>query len=134
MKYNFESLYEHIGYLFYGMVSRNGKLSASDLLKLTELIDSLWKPDIAGDARLSDHLADCIHRGVRFASVNLMSSPHSIESFKNYLATHSLAFSALLRERISTSVDQINQQFKKDGEMSVISFDDLSNAVTEVGR
>lgn len=126
MKYNFESLYEHIGYLFYGMLSRNGKISASDLLQLTELIDSVWKPEIARDARLSDHLADCIHKGVRFASVNMMTSAHAIESFKNYYATHSLAFSALLREKITTSVSQINKQFHKNADVPLIKLDELA--------
>jgi hypothetical protein len=61
MKYNFESLYEHIGYLFYGLVSRNGRISATDLLKLTELVDNTWKPAPTGDQCYSSRDTICIH-------------------------------------------------------------------------
>jgi hypothetical protein len=114
MKYNFESLYEHIGYLFYGLVSRNGKISATDLLKLTELVDNTWKPGPTGDQTLSVHLADVIHRGIRYASTNMMTTPRSIDSFKSYFTIHSLAFSSALRERILISVDTIIKEFPRN--------------------
>jgi hypothetical protein len=123
MKYNFESLYEHIGYLFYGLVSRNGRISATDLLKLTELIDNNWKPAQTGDQTLSVHLADVIHRGIRYASTNAMTTSHSIDRFKSYYSIHSLAFSDALRERIVTTVSTIIKEFPRNTEAGPIEAD-----------
>ncbi len=123
MKYNFESLYEHIGYLFYGLVTRNGKISASDLLKLTELVDNTWKPGPTGDQTLSVHLADCIHRGIRYASINAMSTAHALESFKVYFSTHALGFGGALRERIVSSASTIVKEFPRNIDVGPIETD-----------
>ncbi len=120
MKYNFESLYEHIGYLFYGLVCKNGKISAADLLKLTDHIDSNWKPGTSGDQTLSFHLADCIHRGVRFASTNMMTSAHAFESFKGYYLVHALGFGDTMRERIGVSVKSIMKEIPVNADAPVI--------------
>jgi hypothetical protein len=123
MKYNFESLYEHIGYLFYGLVSRNGRISATDLLKLTELVDTTWKPAPTGDQTLSVHLADVIHRGIRYASTNMMTTPRSIDSFKSYFTIHSLAFSGVLRDRILNTVSTIIKEFPRNTDAGPIEAD-----------
>jgi hypothetical protein len=120
MKYNFESLYEHIGYLFYGLVSRHGKISASQLFRLTELIDNTWKPEPTGNQTLSVHLADCIHRGVRYASTNMMTTSTCVDSFKGYFIMHTLGFSAALRERIAASVHTIAKEFPGNPDTTLI--------------
>jgi len=114
MKYNFENLYEHVGYLFYGMVSREGKISATDLLKLNEFVDRTWKPGVAGDPMLSAHLVDCIHRGIRYGSINGMSTLHALDSFKGYFILHALGFDDALREKILSSVQTIQREFSEN--------------------
>jgi len=116
MKYNFESLYEHVGYLFYGMVSREGRISATDLLRLTEFVDKNWKPSASSDPGLSVHLADCILRGVRYASINGMKGPHALERFREYFVMHALGFSGTLREWILASVHAIRKEFQGNAE------------------
>jgi hypothetical protein len=116
MKYNFENLYEHVGYLFYGLVCREGRISASDLLKLTEFVDRTWRPQAAGDPTLSMHLADCIQMGIRYGTVNRMSAAQALESFKGYFILHALGFSGTLRERILSSVHTIRKDFKGSSE------------------
>lgn len=123
MKYSFESLYEHIGYLFYGLIRRNGVISASDLLRLNELVDNGWKPQATGDQTLSVHLADCIHRGIRYAATNAMSTQHALQSFKQYYAIHALGFSAALRERILASVTEIVKEFPRNPDAGNIESD-----------
>jgi len=111
MKYNFENLYEHVGYLFYGLVSHEGRISASDLLKLTEFVDKTWKPHAAGDPTLSVHLADCILTGIRYAATNAMPAAHALGSFKDYFIIHALGFGSPVRERILTSVQTLQKDF-----------------------
>jgi len=123
MKYNFETLYEHVGYLFYGLISREGRISATDLLKLTEFVDKNWKPHASGDPTLSVHLADCILKGVRYASTNTMKSPRALESFKEYYIIHALGFSGMLRERIQSSVQMIKREFQGNAESNSIEAD-----------
>jgi len=111
MKYNFENLYEHVGYLFYGLVRRDEGISATDLLKLTEFVNYTWKPTASGDPGLSVHLAERIHGGIRYAATNRMTTSHAIESFKEYFVIHALAFSGTLRERILSSIHTLQKDF-----------------------
>jgi hypothetical protein len=124
MKYNFDNLYEHVGYLFYGLVCQEGRISASNLLKLTEFIDQTWRPQAAGDPVLSMYLADCIKMGVRYGSINKMTTTHALESFKGYFIMHALGFNGTLRERILSSVHALRRDFKGGSETEGIE-DDL---------
>jgi len=123
MKYNFENLYEHVGYLFYGMVIQDGRISATDLLKLTEFVDKNWKPSASSDPGLSVHLAECILRGVRYASTNTMKAPHALASFKEYFIMHALGFSGTLRERILASVHAIRKEFQGNAASDTVESD-----------
>jgi hypothetical protein len=120
MKYNFENLYEHIGYLFYGLVRQDGGISATDLLKLTEFVNNTWNPAASGDPTLSVYLAERIHSGIRYASTNLMTTPHAIESFKEYFTLHALGFSGTVKERILSSVQTIQKEFSGNPESNGI--------------
>jgi len=111
MKYNFENLYEHVGYLFYGLVRRDDGISATDLLKLTEFVNNTWKPAASGDPMLSTHLAEHIHQGIRYAFTNRMTTRHALESFKEYFIVHALGFSGTLRERILSSAHTLRKDF-----------------------
>jgi hypothetical protein len=111
MKYNFEHLYEHVGYLFYALVRRDAGIAAADLLKLTEFVNNSWKPEASGDPTLGVHLAERIHSGIRYASANRMTTLHAIESFKVYFTLHALVFSGTLRERVLSSVNTIQKEF-----------------------
>jgi hypothetical protein len=120
MKYNFENLYEHVGFLFYGLVRSDGGISATDLIKLTEFVDTTWKPVASGDPTLSVHLADRILQGIRFASSNKMTTPHAFESFKEYFVLHALSFNVILRDRILASLQSIRKEFPGNSESNGI--------------
>jgi len=111
MKFNSEDLYEHVGYLFYGIACENTRLSAGNLLKLNQFIDRMWRITICDDVSLSKHLADCIHGGVRFASVNSMSVNHALASFTGYFNMHPSIFGQKLRDGILLSVDMLLKEF-----------------------
>jgi hypothetical protein len=123
MKYNFENLYEHVGYLFYGLVRRDGGISATDLLKLTEFVNKTWMPSASGDPTLSAYLAERIHQGIRYASTNRMTTRHAIGSFKEYFIMHALGFSSTLRERILFSVYTIQKEFAGNPESNGIDLE-----------
>jgi len=121
MRFNSEDLYEHVGYLFYAIACEGTKLSAGNLLKLNQFIDETWRQAICGDVTLSKYLADCIHNGVRFASVNGMSSDHALESFTRYFIIHSPAFGLTMREKIHLSAEMLLKEFPnnpKAGDMA----------------
>ena len=123
MKYNFETLYEHIGYLFYGLVSRDREISASDLLKLTEYVEVTWKPGASGDSLSGVYPPDYILRGIRYASANRMPEQHALDSFKTYFIMHALGFGGTLREQILASVLTIGRGFQGNPESRNIGED-----------
>lgn len=123
MKYNFENLYEHVGYLFYALVRREEGISATDLLKLTEFVNKTWKPSASGDPALSIYLAERIHHGIRYASTNRMTARRGMESFKEYFILYALSFSSALRERILTSVYTIQKEFAGNPESNGIGLE-----------
>jgi hypothetical protein len=111
MKFNSEDLYEHVGYLFYGIACEDTRLSAGNLLRLNQFIDSMWRLTICDDVSLSKHLADCIHGGVRFASVNNMSVNQALASFTGYFIMHPSIFGQKLRAGILLSVEILLKEF-----------------------
>jgi hypothetical protein len=111
MKVNFESLYEHIGYLFYGLACRNGELSTAQFAKLADLIEANWRPAINGDPGIYLHLVDCIHGGIRYAQENDFDSEEAMSSFSNYYEIHPLPFSEPLKEKVLASAALIVMEF-----------------------
>ena len=107
MKFDFEKIYEHIGYLFYGLASRDSNLTPSDLVKLTDFIEHWWKPDANGNHALYRHLTDCIHQGVKYAVDNKMPAHHALESFRTYFLIHAFAFGSALRSKILSAAPEI---------------------------
>lgn len=110
MKIDFENIYEHIGFLHYGVASRSGGLSASSLTRLKDFIEKTWQPETSGYS-LTQHLIDSIHEGVRFASENKMSSEHAISSFADFYKMHSLPFSEALKAKIISSLIALTDYF-----------------------
>ncbi len=111
MKFNFEDIYKHIGYLFFGLASEKGILSNADLLKLTDHVEKTWRPLVEGDPVLQKHLVDCIHAGIRYAIENSMSADHALSSFRDFFQIHSLAFSKKLKEKIFNSASLLLNEF-----------------------
>lgn len=111
MKVNFENIYEHIGYLFFALASKDGELPTDRLNKLTELIENIWRPITIGDPILNMNLVNCIHTGVKYAIQNEMSAEHAMTSFIDYYRIHSLPFSKALKEKILASSIQIIKEF-----------------------
>lgn len=111
MKENFENIYEHIGYLFYALVRGEVALSTAQLVKLTELIERMWKPMSNGNPELHLHLVDCIHAGVKYAVENRMSREHALSSFRTYFQIHGLPFGIELKKKVISSVLAIQKEF-----------------------
>lgn len=111
MKVNFEDIYRHIGFLFYAVASKGTGLSASDRLRLTDIIERNWRQTGNGDPGLNMHLVDCIHGGIRYAIVNSMSRDHAISSFIDYYMIHTLPFSPELKKKIINSASLISAEF-----------------------
>lgn len=114
MKYNSEDLYEHIGYLFYSIACEGARISARNLLKLNQFVDATWSLTICADPGLSKHLTECIHRGIRYASVNGMSENHAFDSFSVYFIIHTEGFGSALKEGILSSVDRLLEEFPQN--------------------
>ncbi len=123
MKFNSEDLYEHVGYLFYGIACEDARLSAGNLLRLNQFIDCMWRLAICGDVSRSKYLADCIHRGVRFASVNNMTVNHALASFTVYFIMHRSIFGQKLRQGILLSVDMLLKEFPNNPKAGDITED-----------
>lgn len=111
MKVNFEDIYRHIGFLFYGLASRDGKVSSQDFSRLTEILEKDWGRAGSGDPVLTMHLVDCMYEGIRYAIDNAMSTEHALASFRNYYRIHPLPFSQVLKERIISSSMLISREF-----------------------
>lgn len=104
MKVDFESIYRHIGHLFYGLAFNAKNPTVEQVVKLTDLIETIWKPVAGGDAGLHLHLVDCIHDGIRSAIENGMSSGQALSSFNTYYQIHPLPFGQSLKEKIMATV------------------------------
>lgn len=111
MKVNFEDIYQHIGFLFYGLASRDGKLSSQDFSRLTEMLEKNWAHTGNGDPVLTMHLVDCMYEGILYAIGNAMSTDHALASFRTYYRIHPLPFSQVLKERIISSSMLISREF-----------------------
>jgi hypothetical protein len=111
MKVNFESIYEHVGYLFYGLACRNGDLSTAQSIKLTDLIETTWRPTANGDPGIYLHLVDCIHGGISYALENGFDSEEAMLSFSNYYQNHSRPFGEPLKEKILATAAAIVKEF-----------------------
>lgn len=121
MKVNFESIYEHIGILLYGIACKNGSLSTEDRLRLTEFIEKNWRGPVTADS-LSLHLVDCIHGGVRHAIVNSMGSASALQSFADYYRIHTLPFGDALKKRIVTSALQLVAETRAESKSRIESY------------
>jgi hypothetical protein len=111
MKVNFESIFEHIGYLFYGLACRNGDLSTAQFLKLSDLIEATWRAKTSGDPGIYLHLVDCIHGGISYAQENGFDSQEAMVSFTNYYQNHSGPFGEPLKEKIFATASAIVKEF-----------------------
>lgn len=93
--------------MFYALAFDREDPPAVQVVKLTELIERIWKSATGGDPGLHLHLVDCIHEGVRYALENGMSSKEAMSSFRNYYLIHPTPFSQSLKEHIMTTVVSI---------------------------
>jgi hypothetical protein len=112
MKVDFDRISEHIGYLFYALASEDQKLLSSDLSRITDIIENVWKGQPNGDHSLHGHLTHCINEGIRYALDNRMESAEALQSFKTYFLMHPMAFGSGLRSNILSSADQIIKEFQ----------------------
>jgi hypothetical protein len=107
MKVTFESLYEHIGYLFYALASEFHKLSSYEDSKLNELIEEHWKVLHPKDAPLHHHLNEHLHTGVHNAMTASLLPDQAFKIFEDYYLVHKRSFGDTLRDKIQKCSDQI---------------------------
>jgi hypothetical protein len=111
MKANFESIYEHVGYLFYALASEDKKLSFTDFDTLKSVIAQNWKPAINSETGLQCHLVDCIYNSLWVGFHNHMDSNTAFELFDNFYLVHELNFANSFRDKIFVTANAIVHEF-----------------------
>ena len=127
MKYNFENIYEHLGYLFFSVATPRGELSADSYLTLRSIISQHWLPagaDTTLDARLAMH----IFKAIDTAVAEKVTRANALGYFKSFYHIHRMAFSASFRHKIIATINALAQVFKPNPQqlLVAIAFNDAA--------
>ena len=129
MKVNFETLYEHIGYLFYALASEFRKLSLDESRMWNELnkrVDQHWKVMHPQEAWLHLRLHEHIHLGIQNALSASLTPAQAFSIFEDFFAVHKVSFGVPLKEKIQKCSNEIAHDF------GTLNHD--SEMITEVKR
>jgi hypothetical protein len=111
MKANYESMYQHIGCLFYALASEERTLSTYDLNKLKTEIAETLQPLTTGDAQFHYRLVKSIHDGINECHIDSLSGFNAFELFEDYYLVHHLNFSTTTQEQILQASNQISREY-----------------------
>lgn len=117
MKFSFEDVYRHIGYLFYALAAEHGKLNTVTFDKLTRLVDQQWYPS-GGETTVETQLVGHLHDGLRTAFEMAKPSSEAFFDFKSYYSIHVAPFGQSLRSRIFSTSNTIASEFSGNGKKS----------------
>jgi hypothetical protein len=118
MKVNFQNVYESIGYLFYALSVRKGKLTSDEYSKLHDIIYQKWEPFFISyhrhlntyDALQSD-LIEHLHSAIKKAHDCEWNALQAFEHFKNYYLEHMLPYNETLKENMMLTSKCIARAF-----------------------
>jgi hypothetical protein len=121
MKANFESLYDHIGYLFYALATEQKPLSELDMKKLQMEISESWQPFTNAESMLHYSFLKHLNNSITECFINDLSSNNAFEVFEDYYFIHRLNFGDSLQQKILAAANEISSEFfsrVKDGKGS----------------
>ncbi|HEY5749845.1 MAG TPA: hypothetical protein VIU12_27450 [Chryseolinea sp.] len=113
MKMDYETLYRRIGFLFYAEAARRKRLTSSDYEKLENIVKEKW-PAENGDPKWI-HLVDELFLAVKDAYRESMQAGEASQLFKLYYASHAIAFSESLKNKIVATSQEIEREFAVNG-------------------
>jgi hypothetical protein len=124
MKANFQTIYESIGYLFYALGAKHGKLSCEEYERLKGLICQKWQPELTSYhirhlntyESLQTDLIDHIHMAVKKAYENQLCGHQAFEYFKDYYCQHTTPYGESLKENMISTSKQIARAFSSDND------------------
>ena len=111
MKANFESLYDHIGYLFYALASEQRRLSEYDLKKLKTEISEWWQPLTSAEASLHYSLIKHLNTTITDCHQDELSANNAFEIFEDYFSVHHINFGNDLQRKILLAANDISREF-----------------------
>lgn len=117
MKFSFNDVYRHIGYLFYALATEHGKLNTITFDRLIRLVDQQWYPS-GNETTIETHLVGHLHDGLRTAFDGAKSSREAFHDFKTYYTIHGAPFGQSLRSRIFSTSNTIASEFSGNGKKS----------------
>jgi hypothetical protein len=111
MKANFESLYDHIGYLFYALASEQKPLSEYDMKKLETEISESWQPLTSVEPALHYSLIKHLNQTITECHKESITSNNAFEIFEDYYCVHHSNFGDNLQHRILSAATEISHEF-----------------------
>jgi hypothetical protein len=111
MKANFESLYEHVGYLFYALACEQRDLSDYDLARLErEIVEAL--PPIANvEPTLHYTLLRKMIDAIGQSQKESLTSNNAFELFEDYYFVHHGNFGPMFQDKIVCAANAISHEF-----------------------
>ena len=111
MKANFESLYEHVGYLFYAVASEQRNLSTYDLARLKgEIIEALL-PLTNIEPTLHYTLLKHVNNAIEQSCNESLTGNNAFEMFEDYYFVHRANFSPTFENKILVAASAISHEF-----------------------
>jgi hypothetical protein len=111
MKANFESLYDHIGYLFYALATEQKPLSELDMKKLEIEISDSWQPFTKAESSLHYSFLKHLNNSINECFINDLSSNNAFEVFEDYYFIHRVNFGNGLQQKMLTAAKEISGDF-----------------------
>jgi len=111
MKANFESLYDHIGYLFYALASEQKTLSKYDMKRLETEISESWQPLTSAEASLHYSLIKHLNNTITNCQSDGLTSSNAFEVFEDYYSIHYANFGDDLQHKILAAANEVSHEF-----------------------
>ena len=111
MKAYFDSLYEHIGLLFYAIASERGKPDTTEFLSLKHMVEADW--GLPSDDRLpiENNLSQHLYSGLQSAFENSIHPESAFDCFRDYYQVHAISFGDALKAKIIATAHSITSEF-----------------------
>ena len=139
MKANFESLYDHIGYLFYALANEQKPLSAYDIKKLETEISESWQPLTSAESNLHYSLIKHLNNTITDCFNRRLSSAEAFDIFEEYYLVHHVNFGPSLQGKILNAANEISHEFfslskNKEGSHTLAELKKLLHPPVEVTK
>jgi hypothetical protein len=111
MKVYFDSLFEHIGLLFYAIGAERGKPEPAEYLSLKKMVEADWGLPSDDRGPVENHLAHHLYSGLRSAFESSINPEHAFDCFRDYYQVHALSCGDALKAKIIATAHSIAREF-----------------------